>query len=157
MITIFLFTFIFYVFTALLMLLAYILWYTLCANVTLIFTLTHRRCKVIAPTLSPLTLTFISAADTNQPLTLLTIPGTPLLSLLSRTGTPSPIIMTTLLLSLLLHQTTRHGHQRYTGTMGGSNGDSMSSGTVCQAMEQGERRFGEHAEQSEGHTHGCLC
>ena len=41
---IFLFTF--YVSTTTFALLAYILWYTLCTNITLTFALTHRKCEV---------------------------------------------------------------------------------------------------------------
>ena len=42
------FLFIFYISTTLFTLLTYILWYTLCTNVTLTFALTHHRWKVIA-------------------------------------------------------------------------------------------------------------
>ena len=41
------FLFIFYISTTLFALLTYILWYTLCTNVTLTFTLTRRRHEVI--------------------------------------------------------------------------------------------------------------
>ena len=88
MISILLFLFTFYAFTTVLAFLGYILWCILCTNSTLSFIITHQKQELLTLHIESTDPTIGSEADTNQPLTLSTIPGTLHFSPLSRIGIP---------------------------------------------------------------------